>query len=590
MKILGISSNNYHDASAAIVIDGKLIACSSEERFTMQKHDPNFPVHAINFCMKEAGLTPGDLDYVAYHEVPEVKLTRALSASFFDYPRSSKIFGTSMREAINGAFTLRSKVSEQLGLDPAKIIFTPHHMSHAAHSFFTSPFERAAVLTVDGVGEWMSGGIFIGDRNSKDGPLRPMHVIPFPHSLGILYAAFTGYLGFRVNDSECSTMALAAFGEPTYVEHVRKILLPDEDGTYKLDLSYFNFINPHELPLTEKFTRLFGPPRNFKEKFSFDSMDRATAVSSGEKRFADIACSIQRVTEEELIKLAKKSRALVDSENLCFSGGVAMNCVANSKLLESGVYGNVHIPIDPGDGGAAIGAALYASALLEPHHQKVPQTVGPYMCASADAGPVKSVVEGLGEKSFCTMKEISDEEELARECARLLEAGKIVGWVQGRAEHGPRALGHRSLLIRPDDIALARKLSKSVKKRAAFRPYACSVAGEIAGTIFDIKNVDNYKWMQTSAPVKAEFHQRLRSTLHIDGTTRPHICEAAENRRFHLLLREFGNLSGLPALLNTSFNLSGFPLVNTGLEALLMFSRTEMDVLVVNNLILTKTR
>ncbi|MGZ3690331.1 MAG: carbamoyltransferase C-terminal domain-containing protein, partial [Pseudobdellovibrio sp.] len=397
------------------------------------------------------------------------------------------------------------------------------------------------------------------------------------------------------NDSECSTMALAAFGKPTYYDEVRKIVKPHTDGTYELDLSYFNFVNPHELPLTAKFIKIFGPARSHKEKINFDCfMDaKLQKVSVEEQRYADIACSIQQVVEEELIKLAQKSQVLTGSENLCFSGGVAMNCVANSKLAASAVFKNIFVPIDPGDGGGAIGSALYTSFLKEPEKQKIPEVASPYLGTALHTEAAIKTLSGFKKDKF-KITAFEDDNSLAQYCADLLFDKKIMGWAQGRAENGPRALGHRSILIRPDDIDLAKKLSQSVKKRAYFRPYACSLATEAAEVLFENTLIDSQnklrqlKWMQTAAAVKPEAQSKIRSTIHIDGTTRPQICSIEDDRSYYQLLTAFGERSGLAALLNTSFNLSGFPLVNSSHEALLMFMSTAMDVLVLDRHVIEK--
>lgn len=592
MRILGLSSN-YHDASAALVVDGQVVAASAEERFTLQKHDPSFPLHAANFCLEQAGLTVDDIDYIAYHEEPAVKFSRTLSSSFARFPFSLPTFIKSMREAITSGFWIKYDICKYLGAAPKKVVFMPHHYSHAAHAFLTSPFEKAAVLTIDAAGEWMCSGIFTGDRARGKNAIEAQSIVPFPHSLGLVYSAFTGFLGFKVNDGECSTMALAAFGTPRFAEHVRKIIKEAEDGTYEIDISYFDFSKSDALPITKKFTDIFGPPRAYRESVPFDCLrDGPQEVSAEHQHYADVAASVQLVLEEHVLRMLKTAVERTGLRQVCIGGGVALNCVAVGKAIESGLADEVFVPPDPGDGGGAMGAALFASVLSD-KNGTTPNYFHPYFGKAYGEEAVLDMLPHLEEHSprakVLVQKDFSAAVEAA---AAALAEGKIVGWVQDRFENGPRALGNRSILASPDRIDTAKRLSKAVKRRAAFRPYACSVADFALDDIFSDKKSAHSspaRWMQTSVQVKPEKRAELRAALHVDGSTRPHVCSESTNPRLYRLLRDFGRKTGRPpVLLNTSFNERGMPMISSPVDALLMFLRTDMDMLVVGDSVLVK--
>lgn len=589
MKVLGLSSN-YHDASAALVIDGKVTASAAEERFTLQKHDPSFPILAARFCLEQAGLSADDLDLIAYHEEPEAKFSRTLASSFERFPLSFSTFVKSMREAITSGFWVKNEISKRLDVHPDKIVFMPHHMSHAAHSFLCSPFEKAAILTVDAAGEWICSGGFTGDRARGRGAVEPFSVVPFPHSLGLVYSSFTGFLGFKVNDGECSTMALAAFGKPRFVDAVRKIIRPNADGTYEIELGYFDFTRDDALPITKRFTDLFGAPRPYKQPLPFDCfVEKQNDVSADDQRYADIAASVQLVLEENILRMARSLKEKTGYKDLCLSGGVALNCVAVNRLVESGIFGNVFVPPDPGDGGGALGAALYASLVHGGKHE-----IGrchPYHGQAGSEDEVLSLLPHLDLPRKPKVLVQKDFDGAVKAAAAALAAGKIVGWVQGRFESGPRALGNRSILMDPSRVDVARRLSSRVKRRAAFRPYACSVAEfETARVFSDTRSAasDNARWMQVSCAVREDMRAPLRAALHVDGTTRPHVCFEQDNPRMFHLLKEFAKHTGLAALLNTSMNERGMPMVCGALEALMMFVRTDMDMLVIHDTVLVK--
>ncbi len=605
MKILGLSSN-YHDSSAAIIINGEVVASAAEERFTREKHDPSFPGFSINFCLDKAGVAKEDIDFVAYHEDPISKFSRNLSSTLLNWPKSSGTFIHAMKEMITSGFWIRHEIAKKLDIHPNKIIYIPHHLSHAAHTFLTSPFDEAAILTLDAVGEWTSTGIFKGQKKLGLGSIEPLEMVPFPSSLGLVYSAFTGFLGFKVNSGESSTMALAAFGEPRFADQVRNIIKIVPDGTFTINLSYFDFSKVDHLPLTEKFLEVFGEPRFYKHKLPFNCLGEkfTSAPDENDRRFADIAASIQLVLEETILHLVERTKKITGSNNLCLAGGVTLNCVANSKIMNSGHFSKVYSPPDPGDGGGAMGAGLYLAMKKGDPVNSVKFTT--FLGESHKADDLESMLEHIDpsdwhrytrlptkplKKENLRVHRFKNEAELLQKTVDLLLNKKIVGWVQGRFENGPRALGARSILIDPSDILLAKKLSTEVKLRAPFRPYACSLTREAAasGLVYPQEQEPLLaKWMLCALPVKESARPYLSAAMHIDYTTRAQIVDAHENPLYHRLLEEYGKKKGFAALLNTSFNESGFPIVNTPTEALIAFSRTFMDALIVEDLLIER--
>ncbi len=603
MKILGLASN-YHDSSATLIINGEVIASAAEERFTREKHDPSFPNFAINFCLEKAGIDKSEIDFIAYHEDPISKFSRNLSSTMLNWPKSRSIFIHAMKEMITSGFWIRHEIAKKIDIHPKKISYIPHHMSHAAHTFLTSPFEKAAVLTLDAVGEWASTGIFFGDKSKRENAIATLEIVPFPSSLGLVYSAFTGFLGFKVNSGESSTMALAAFGKPKYESLVREVIKIIPEGTFSIDLSYFDFSKVDDLPLTEKFFQIFGEARSYKSKFPFSCLEKTDIISQSDQKYADIAASIQVVLEETILHLATRAKQLTGSSNLCIAGGVALNCVANTKLLESGIFENIYCPPDPGDGGGAMGAALYLS--MKKGDFTAPKKLSAYLGEEQRIDQLESMLQHLDpadwhrysrlaikpmKKENLKVYRFKNEDELIKKTSELIFAKKIVGWVQGRFENGPRALGARSILIDPSDVLLAKRLSTQVKLRAPFRPYACSLTEEAAKQCliypFDREPL-LAKWMLCALPVEKSAQSQLMAAMHVDNTTRAQIVQKEDNPLFHKLITEFGKQKGLAAILNTSFNESGFPIVNTPTEALIAFSRTFMDVLIVEDLLIER--
>ena len=598
MNVLGISAF-YHDAAVALIADGRLYA-GAEERYTRIKHDPSFPRFAIDDCLRRAGLASDELDAVVFYEEPHTKFTRVLASVLAGYPRTRSTFVRSMKDWMRSKLWLRNELSRHLHIPPARVEFCPHHLSHAYQAFIGSPFDEAAVLTVDSVGEWASTGLFHA-RNGATLEIRPLQDIPYPHSLGLLYSAFTAFLGFKPNDGESSVMALASFGQPRYVEEIGRVLRLQTDGSYEIDQSYLDPFG--EAPYSAKFRALFGAPRNFKVKLPFDTLAAdAAAVEPDQQRYADIAASIQRALEEALLHLAHRLHRMTGLKNLCFAGGVALNCVANSVLLQRTPFSSLYVPPDPGDGGAAIGAAAYGAYRESP---VPPLGMHPYLGNSHDEEADIAMLSTIdlqqweeyrpaGASSLGSLRlDIRRPPHFDNLIATVvddLKAGRVVGWYQGNYEIGPRALGNRSLLADPGRVDVARRLSRSIKSRAGFRPYAFSVTVEDAPRCMDLPATlpPLSRWMQMVANVRDDARDSVRAATHVDGTNRTQVCGADDNPRYHRLLQAFGETSGLGALLNTSFNESGYPIVTTPAEALLMFARTDLDTLVMNNSIVRK--
>lgn len=604
MKVLGVSYG-YHDSSASLVVDGKVVAASAEERFTRQKHDSNYPRFAIDYCLDQAGLRADDVDQVVFHEDPHAKFARVLTTALAPYPRSRLEFVNSTKAWLGKKLWSLNSMSARLGLPPEQISYLSHHFSHAVQAFMGSGFEESAILIVDAVGDWACTALFKGRWEGGHPRIERIFEVGFPNSLGLVYSAFTAFLGFSPNDSECSTMALAAFGRPVYVEPLRKIVAAIDDGTYEVDQSYFNFTNFYKGAWTNKFAEIFGPPRSFKHRLPFRSFGgNGSEITPEFQRWADAAYAVQAVLEERVIALAHRLYKECPSDNLCYAGGVSLNCVANYRILKESPFKNVYIPPDPGDGGTAVGSALYYDAL---NSDSTPgrSPYGPYLGASYDeTDDVQMLdhvkpehvlrylkrglkVEGAFRFRHHTFASI---DELAGDVAERLMKGKIVGWYQGRAELGPRALGNRSILIRPDDTELALRLSRDVKDRALYRPYAFSITAEDAPRLLDIapEHVRFSRWMQYAVPVREAMWDKVAAALHVDHTTRPQVCDASDNPAYHKLLTAFGAAFGVGVVLNTSFNPSSYPIVTTPVEALTMFARTGMDALVLGNSVVWK--
>lgn len=593
MRILGFSAY-YHDAAACLLIDGKLVAASQEERFTRIKHDAKFPKNAIEYCLKYAKLKPEDIDYIVFYDKPFLKFERIFETYLAFAPRGFKSFATSLPVWVKdklfqkkGILTL---LSEELDKDVdwgKKLLFSEHHLSHAASAFFPSPFQEAAILTMDGVGEWTSTSLAIGQGNA----LAIHREIQFPHSLGLLYSAITYYCGFKVNSGEYKIMGLAPYGQPIYANLIKDHLIDiKHDGSFHLDMQYFDYCT--ELKMTNaRFDALFGGSAR-------------TPEGPLSQREMDLAASIQTVTEEVVIKLAKSIQRETGLKNLCLSGGVALNCVANGKLLKEGVFDQIWIQPAAGDAGGAIGAAYgaYHLKLNKPRTVQTPDAMsGSYLGPSYSQSDIEQRLTSIG-ACFTTVSH----DQLIEQTAHALVKGKAVGWHQGRMEFGPRALGGRSILADPRSPAVQRLLNLKVKYRESFRPFAPSVLREDLNQWFDLDVDSPYMLLVTEVqkdqqiPMteaeKSLFGIDLlnipRSTIpavtHVDYSARVQTVHTDTNLIYHKLLSRFKALTGCPVLVNTSFNVRGEPIVCTPEDAFRCLMGTEIEWLAVGNCILKK--
>ena len=594
MKILGISAY-YHDSAASLIVDGKIISAAQEERFTRKKHDSSFPRNAIQFCINESNIQLSDLDYIVFYEKPLIKFERLLETYISFAPKGFKSFLMAMPVWLKEKLYLKSVLKKELtnfdGVDKSNLpdlLFSQHHLSHAASAFFPSPFNKAAVLCLDGVGEWSSSTVWIGEDNN----LIPKWEIHFPHSLGLLYSAFTYFTGFKVNSGEYKLMGLAPYGEPKYYDLILENLIDlKEDGTFKLDMSYFNYAVGLTMT-SKKFNKLFNSePRKPEEALTQHQMD--------------IAASIQKVTEEVVIRLCKTIKKEFDVDYLCLAGGVALNCVANGKLLRSNIFKDIWIQPAAGDAGGALGAAqsVWYQYLNNSRTPDSPDSMrGSYLGSTFDDQEIKKVLD-----SYDAKYEIIQDDQYENKVANILADGKVVGWMQGAMEFGPRALGSRSILGDPRNEEMQTTMNLKIKYRESFRPFAPIILDEEVNNFFEHEGSSPY--MLIVADIKKELRKELddkqkklfgidklkipRSTLpaitHVDYSARLQTVHHDTNPKMHKLLKEFKKVTDCPVLVNTSFNVRGEPIVNTPEDAYRCFMRTEMDYLAIGGFLLNKT-
>jgi carbamoyltransferase len=593
MNILGISCY-FHDAAAALLRDGQLVAAAEEERFTRKKHDYEFPQHAIDFCLRSGGLRAADLDYVAFFEKPFVKFERLLLSSMQTFPRSHRVFREAMVNWLGDKLWVKSLIQKRLGVAPSQILFGEHHLSHAASAFLCSPFSEAAILTVDGVGEWTTASLGIG----RDTEIRLLKEIRFPHSLGLLYSAFTAFLGFEVNEGEYKVMGMAPFGAPRYIDKVHKLIRIGSDGAFELDMDYFSFHYSPDQTFSGKFCDLFGPPRPpetyfFTPASGYPSYFGAKPSNYRElaeqnQYYADVAASIQAVTEEALLKMARHAYEETGLRHLCMAGGVALNSVANGKILKGTPFEQIYIQPAAGDGGCAVGAALYAYHMVlgKPRTFVMEHA---YWGEEHSAGEIEMFLKANSIRYL----ELDEDEKLIERVVDQLQQGKVIGWSQGRFEWGPRALGNRSIIADPRRPEMKDIVNTKIKFREPYRPFAPSVLAEKADQFFDFPEPAQHypaRFMLYVMDVKESKRDSIPAITHVDGTGRLQTVDQATAPRYYQLIRRFGEATGVPVLLNTSFNLRGEPIVNTPQEAFMTFSRSEMDLLVLGQYLIEKGR
>ena len=595
MKILGISAY-YHDSAACLVIDGEIIAAAQEERFTRRKHDANFPINAILYCLGEAKIVAQDIDYIVFYDKPFLKFERLLETYLAFAPKGFKSFSTSLpiwlKDKLFQKKLLLNSLEELLADSEnwkEKLLFSEHHLSHAASAFFPSPFKRAAVLTMDGVGEWTTTSLAVGNGHQ----LSVCKEIHFPHSVGLLYSAMTYYTGFKVNSGEYKVMGLAPYGEPRFAKLIKDHLIDiREDGSFALDMSYFDYCTGLKMT-NEKFDALFGgPPRDQESELT--------------QREMDLAASIQAVVEEVVLKLAKGVAKITGEKNLCLAGGVALNCVANGKLLREKIFDRLWIQPAAGDAGGALGAALasYHIMLNQPRQNRksIDAMKGSYL------GPEFSEPDIIKRLTHLdAVFEVLSIDEVIEKTAQALAIGKAVGWMNGRMEFGPRALGGRSIIADPRSPTMQKLLNLKVKYRESFRPFAPSVLREDVSQWFEME--DDSPYMLLVADVVRDKRRKMtleeqalfgidklnvpRSEIpavtHVDYSARVQTVHKETNPRYYALISRFKELTDCPVIVNTSFNVRGEPIVCTPEDAFRCFMGTELDMLVVGNAVLIKS-
>ncbi|WP_313801566.1 carbamoyltransferase [Sphingobium sp.] len=575
MKILGISAF-YHDAAAALLIDGLPVAAVQEERLSRRKNDAAFPMGAVEWCLDRAGLEPEQLDAVIFYERPALKFDRVLMTLLRSFPHSWRIFPKAMKNLLGEKLWVRGIIAAQLGI-PARIVhFTDHHLSHAAAAFLTAPTDSAAILTADGVGEWATFTVGRGSRIGGQARIDLLREVRFPHSLGLFYSAFTAWLGFKVNEGEYKVMGLAAYGTPRWAQEVRQILHRTEDGAFALDLAYFDYHRAVDSAYSRRFVELFGPARDRFEPIDLDSAQG--------RHYADVAASAQLVLEEVMVDIAASLRRESGLPDLCLGGGVALNGVANARILKEAGFERLFVPSAPGDAGCALGAALYADRILfgQPHRDCPDH---PFWGPAIDPDDLARLAEEDGLPFART-----GESELIDRVVEAIGQGAIVGWMEGAAEFGPRALGHRSILADPGDASMRDRINRDIKFRESFRPFAPVVPAEQADRYFALPpgGARLGRFMSGVFPVRPEWRERLRAVTHVDGTARVQVLERDMAPRLHALLTAYGRRSGVPVLLNTSFNLAGDPIVTSVAEGYSTFRRAAMDMLVADNVVVRR--
>lgn len=604
MTILGISAF-YHDSAAAIIQDGEVIAAAQEERFTRKKHDPSFPVNAARFCLEYAGRSINDLDAVVFYDKPLLKFERLLETYYAYAPKGLRSFMMSMPVWIKEKLFLKKLIwdalntIEKVDKKKVKLLFPEHHLSHAASAFYPSSYSRAAILTIDGVGEWATASICLGENNQ----ITILKELDFPHSLGLLYSAFTYYCGFKVNSGEYKLMGLAPYGNAgseqvaRFVKIIRENLVElKEDGSIFLNQEYYSYATGLRMVYDDKWEKLFGFPRRSSESLL-------------EQQHCDLAQAIQIVTEEAILNLAREAKRLTGADYLCMAGGVALNCVATGKLDDEKIFRQIFVQPAAGDAGGALGAAyaahyIYFNQTRLPNPEKMDSLSGSYLGTAHTPSDIMMVAR----KYNAEFSEFDNEESLLKEVARLIAEGNIFGWHQGRMEFGPRALGARSIIADARNPEMQKKLNLKIKYREGFRPFAPVVPVEDVSQYFEHNDISPYMLLvkpvkkERRIPYPANFQSKelldklyfLRSDIpsitHIDYSARLQTVHKETNPRFWNLLNEFKRLTGYSVLVNTSFNVRGEPIVNTPEDSYRCFMRTDMDFLVIENFLFDKRK
>lgn len=570
--ILGVSAL-YHDAAVVLLRDGEIVAAAQEERFTRLKHDASLPIHAAKWAVAQAGIELAQLDWLVFYEKPLRKFERILATSVATFPRSWRSFPRQMRTWLGERLWLKTELRRTFGVAADRILFCEHHLSHAASAFFASPHTDAAVLVADGVGEWATTSLWRGGPRG----LTPVAEVRFPHSLGLFYSAITAHLGFAVNEGEYKVMGMAAYGQPSRREALQRLIQLDADGGFSLDLDYFSWHWHPTRSGTDKLDLLLGPARFPGAPFTPLDGDADPETVAKSRAWADLAASAQAVLEDSLLHLVRHAHKTVPSPNLCLAGGVALNAVANHRVAAEGPFAHVWIQPAAGDAGAAMGAALWV------WHQVLGEPRGAPL-TRCDLGFASDTTREMLEDLGARAEAVSDAPARA---AEDLLAGRVIGWVDGAAEWGPRALGHRSILADPRDAAARERVNTRVKFREPFRPFAPSTTDAEAFALPPAARAPA-AFMLTCGPVPAELASRIPATVHVNGTARVQVVDP--ETRFGRLIDAFGAGSGVPVVLNTSFNLKGEPPVNNTVDAMASFVRSGLDVLYADGLRVERPR
>ncbi len=576
MNIVGVSCF-FHDSAVALVQNGKLTVAIQEERFSRKKQDPRFPHQALSYVRS---MVNDKIDYVVFYEKPYVKLDRVLTWILLTAPHSYWVFRDVIFSWIKEKFWIKNLLSEQTGVPLDHVLCIPHHLSHAASAFLCSPFKEAAILTVDGVGEWSTATIAQGKRTGKGAAeIKVIKELQFPNSVGLLYSTFTAFLGFEVNEGEYKVMGMAAYGKPRYKSQIYNMFTLNSDGSIILDLSFFSFHYHRTRSYSNKFLNVFGTPRNPGEEYVVGSTEA--------QHYADIAASIQEVTQEILLKIIFHVKTLVPSENLCLAGGVALNGVANYRIQTADIFKHMFVQPAAGDAGGAIGAALYIANRLE-------QTPDTFVLEHAYLGKEYSdqEIETFLIKRNIPFRKIKSEKELIKFTVAALVKEKVIGWYQDRFEWGPRALGNRSIIADPRNEKIKDIVNQKIKFRELFRPFAPSVLAEFADKIFDIPakylREQPLDYMLFVVPVRKEKRKIVPAITHVDGTARPQFVHKKTNPLYYSLINEFYKRTKVPLILNTSFNLKGEAIVSSPEDAYLTFSKSSLDYLIMGTYIISR--
>lgn len=569
MKILGISCF-YHDSAAALIVDGKVICAAEEERFSRIKHDSGFPQKAIEFCLDLAGVTIKEIDYVVFYEKPFTKFERITLTHLSTVPHARSSFVSAYTSWLSDKLWIKDTLRKETKIDPSKILFCDHHTSHAAAAFYTSPFQESALLTIDGVGEWNTTTWGVGNKSEL-----VMHKrLIFPHSLGLFYSTFTQFLGFQINEGEFKVMGLAPYGKPTYINKVRKLISVKTDGSFQLNMRYFDFDTSEVKSFSNEFVKLFGvQPRD------------GSVSDVVEKEYANIAASAQAVLDECVVRIATHIQKQTNMTNLSYGGGVALNGVSNWKILEGSGFKNLHIHPAAGDSGGAVGSALYVY-----HHILKNKRISPLKSYYLGRANSESEIKKFIKVNKLKPQKLSDK-NLVSIVSKMLSEEKVVGWVRGRFEWGPRALGARSILADPRSQKMKELVNAKIKFREGFRPFAPVCLYEKGSEYFDLGKIGDQQpleYMIAVVPVKKKYRSKLGAITHVDGTARPQFIRRNLNPLYYEVVKAFGKTTGIPILLNTSFNLKGEPVVNSCEDAWKTYMASGLDALVIENYLFAK--